>query len=162
MLARRTSPPKRQQRLFERSLPTQDRVSGARPVGAAAARSSSSAAAAARLCAWARSTSPLACASAIGPLRPSVEVMNDLTSCSTLQRTHRQTRYLPGGVSPGTSASLGRPTHLQSRRSAAVDRQVGERPVDGLHRPDHPLGQVGDDHRGQLVNLAVKGQLAPT
>jgi hypothetical protein len=60
------------------------------------------------------------------------------------------------------SGSLSRPTHLESCRSAAVDRQIRQRPIHGRHRPDRPLGQVSDDHRGQLVNLAVKGQLAPT
>jgi hypothetical protein len=59
------------------------------------------------------------------------------------------------------SASLGVPTHLKSRRPVAVDRQVHEEPVDWLHRSDRPLGQMGDDHRGELVDLAVKGQLAP-
>src|SRR5215211_8632538 len=43
------------------------------------------------------------------------------------------------------SASPGGPTHLKPRRPAAVDRQVHEGPVDWLHRPDRPLGQVGDD-----------------
>jgi len=43
-----------------------------------------------------------------------------------------------------------------------MDREVRERPVDGRDRPDRPRGQVSDDHRGQLVDLAVKGQLAPT
>jgi hypothetical protein len=64
-------------------------------------------------------------------------------------------------LAPWASGLLGGPTHLQSRRSGAVDRQVGERPIDGLDRSDRPLGQVGDDHRGELVDLAVKGQLAP-
>jgi hypothetical protein len=59
------------------------------------------------------------------------------------------------------SASPGGPTHLKPRRPVAMDRQVHEGPVDWLHRPDRPLGQVGDDHRGELVDLAVKGQLAP-
>ena len=61
----------------------------------------------------------------------------------------------------GTSASLGVATHLKSRRPTAVDRQVRQRPIDRLDRSDRPLGQVSDDHRGQRVDLAVKGQLAP-
>jgi hypothetical protein len=65
------------------------------------------------------------------------------------------------GFPKATSASLGLPTQPQSRRSAAMDRQVGERPVDRHHRPDRPLGQVGEDHRGERVNVAVEGQLAP-
>ena len=63
------------------------------------------------------------------------------------------------GFSKATSASLGRPTQLQSRPSAAMDRQVSERPVDRHHRPDRPLGQVGEGHRGKRVDLAVEGQL---
>ena len=66
------------------------------------------------------------------------------------------------GLAFGTSAALGVPTHLKSRRSAAMYRQVRQRPVDGRDRPDRPRGQVSDDHRGQLVDLAVQGQLAPT
>jgi hypothetical protein len=66
----------------------------------------------------------------------------------------------PGGLSLEISGSLGRPT-LKSRRPAAVDRQVRERPVDRLHRSDRPLRQMGDDNPGELVDLAVKGQLAP-
>jgi len=65
------------------------------------------------------------------------------------------------GFPKATSASLGLPTQPQSRRSAAMDRQVGERPVDRHDRPDRPLGQVGEDHRGERVDLAVEGQLAP-
>jgi hypothetical protein len=64
-------------------------------------------------------------------------------------------------LSVGISASLGVPTHLEARRPVAVDRQVRQRPIDGRDRSDRPLGQVSDDHRGQLVDLAVKGQLAP-
>jgi hypothetical protein len=30
-----------------------------------------------------------------------------------------------------------------------VDRQVGQRPVDRHHRPDRPLGHVGQGRRGQ-------------
>jgi hypothetical protein len=37
-----------------------------------------------------------------------------------------------------------------------------ERPIHGLDRSDRPLGQVGEGHRGELVDLAVKGELAPT
>jgi len=65
------------------------------------------------------------------------------------------------GCPSGISALLGVPAQLQARRSAAVDRQVRQRPVNGLDRSDRPLGQLGDDHRSQLVDLAVKGQLAP-
>ena len=72
------------------------------------------------------------------------------------------TACLSWGFSKAASAWLGRPTQLQSCPPAAMDRQVGERPIDRHHRPDRPLGQVGEDHRGERVDLAVKGQLTPT
>jgi hypothetical protein len=65
-------------------------------------------------------------------------------------------------LSVGISASLGVPTHLEARRPAAVDDRYAQRPIGGVDRSDRSLGQVSDDHRGQLVDLAVKGQLAPT
>ena len=42
-----------------------------------------------------------------------------------------------------------------------MDRQVCQRPIDRHNRPDRPPGQVRKDHRGERVDLAVQGQLAP-
>jgi hypothetical protein len=53
----------------------------------------------------------------------------------------------------------GRPTCSPAGRRRWTDRYA-QRPIDGLDRSDRSLGQVSDDHRGQLVDLAVKGQLA--
>jgi hypothetical protein len=41
-----------------------------------------------------------------------------------------------------------------------VDRQVSKR-VDRHHRPDRPLAHVNKGHRGERVDLAVEGELAP-
>ena len=53
------------------------------------------------------------------------------------------------------------PTPPEVPRPAAVDRQVRQCSVDGRDRSDRPLGQMSDHPRGELVDLAVKGQLAP-
>ena len=95
------------------------------------------------------------------PRRPSVQGPERPGAEPNGQRADRANPLTPGGLPLGTSGAPGRATNLQSRRPAAVDRQVGERPVDGLYRSDRPLGQVGDDDRGELVDLAVKGQFAP-
>ena len=56
---------------------------------------------------------------------------------------------------------LGVAANLKARRATAVDRQVGKRPVDGHHRPDRPRWHVDKGHRGERVDLAVEGELAP-
>jgi hypothetical protein len=61
------------------------------------------------------------------PLRPRCRALHHLASGPKLQRADRQAHWPPGRLALGTSASLDRPTHLQSRRPTAVDRQVRQR-----------------------------------
>jgi hypothetical protein len=51
--------------------------------------------------------------------------------------------------------------NLKARRATAVDRQVGKRSVDRHHCPDRPLRQVDKGHRGERVDPAFEGELAP-
>jgi hypothetical protein len=82
--------------------------------------------------------------------------MNDLASWPRLQPADWASPLPSLMACPWASGFLGGPTRPQSRRSAAVVRQVGERPVDGLDRSDHSFGQVGDDQPDQ-VRLQVLG-----
>lgn len=42
-----------------------------------------------------------------------------------------------------------------------MDREVGKGPVDRHYCPDRPLRHVDKGHRGERVDLAVEGELAP-
>jgi hypothetical protein len=134
--------PKRQQRRLERTARARDQAQRRPTSGPPAVRSSNLVARAARS-APGQAQDPGWLGLGHRPLRSSVlgHEPPGVVPRGAAGRSANALTSLAAG--PWDSSVAGRAPHLQTRRSAAMDRQVRQRP-DGLDRSDRPLGQVGE------------------